>query len=160
MAAATAALTLSGPLLAQQSKNGKQARENSQGPDNANERGVERSNENSVLHDGQDDSGHDMQNESMRRQKNDRSNNASDGDRERANQKSAVREGMEVRDRKGDRVGQVREVRRSPQGVIIAIVVVLVVQVNGSNVITLPPGSFAIINNVVVITSINLSAGG
>jgi len=163
-AAATAALTLAGPLLAQQGKNGKQtreqARQNSEGPDNANKRGVQRSNENSVLHDGQDSSGDDMQNGGMRRKNSHGSNNASDRAGERANQNSAVREGMEVRDRNGRRVGQVREVRRSPQGVIIAIVVVLVVQVYGSNVITLPQGSFTIINNVVVIANINLSTGG
>jgi hypothetical protein len=185
---AAAALLVSGPLLAQQGSNGQQtreqARENSQGPNNANQRGVDRSNENSVLHDGQsggthdgdmnghggkgkdkqnggmqDHSGHDMQNGDMRRQNSQGSANASDRARERANANSAVSQGMEVRDERGRRVGQVREVKRATNGTVIAIVVVLVVQINNTNVITLPAGSFTIINNVVVINNINLNIG-
>nr|WP_295374065.1 hypothetical protein [uncultured Sphingosinicella sp.] len=122
MAAAAAALALSGPVLAQQS-NGKQTREqarkNSQGPANANPRGIERSNENSVL-------------------------------------KGNVQPGMMVHDKKGKMIGSVKEVRKSPTGVIVAIVVVLVVQIDGTKQITLTPGSFTIVNNIIV--AINLTA--
>jgi len=183
---AAAALLVSGPLLAQQGSNGQQTREqvreNSQGPKNADPRGVDRSNENSVLHDGQtggthggdmmghggkdkhnggmqDHDGHDMQKGDMRRQNSQGSANASDRARERANANSAVSQGMEVRDERGRRVGQVREVKRATNGTVIAIVVVLVVQINNTNVITLPAGSFTIINNVVVINNINLNIG-
>ncbi len=162
-AAAGAALVISGPLAAQDRSNGQQtreqARQNSQGPANANQRGAQRSNENSVLHDGQDHSGHDMQNGQMRRQNSQGRNNASERARERANPNSAVREGMEVRDRNGRRVGQVRNVQRAPDGTVVAIVIVLVVQVNNTNVITLPAGSFTIINNVVVVANINVNIG-
>jgi hypothetical protein len=40
---------------------------------------------------------------------------------------------------------------------VIAIVVVLQVQINGSNVVTLPAGSFTVINNVVVVNQVNIS---
>ncbi len=155
MLAAGAAMAFSGSAVAQDNngrQNREQARQNSQGPANANTRGREQSNQNSVLHDGMDHSGHNMQDgQSMRRQNSQGRANANERAQERANQNSAVREGMEARDRNGRRVGQVREVRRSPDGVVIAIVVVLVIQINGSSVVTLPPGSFTIINNIVVI---------
>ena len=100
--------------------------------------------------------GHD--NRAKARQKSQGPHNASERGIERANENSVLhgaRAGMEVRDRNGRRVGQVREVRRAPDGTVIAIVVVLVVAINGSNVITLPAGSFTIINNIVVINQIN-----
>jgi hypothetical protein len=50
-------------------------------------------------------------------------------------------------------------VRRSPDGVIIAIIVVLVVQINGSTQITLTPGSFTIIGGVLVTTQITAPSG-
>lgn len=159
MLAASAAIAVTAPAVAQEENPGRanreQARQNSQGPDRANERGVERSNENSVLHDGESDGDGTRD----RRSNSQGSANASDRGRERASQNSAVREGMEVRDRNGWRVGQVREVHRSPDGTIVAIVVVLVVQINGTNVITLPAGSFTIVGAVVVINSISLSTG-
>jgi sporulation protein YlmC with PRC-barrel domain len=159
--AAGAAMLIAGPALAQNRSNGQQnreqARQNSQGPANADQRGVRRSNENSVLHDGMDHSGHDMQD--TRRQNSQGAANASDRARERANANSAVRQGMEVRDERGRRVGQVRDVRRAPDGTVIAIVVVLVVQINNTSVVTLPAGSFTIINNVVVVANINVNIG-
>jgi hypothetical protein len=56
-------------------------------------------------------------------------------------------------------LGRVKEVRRSPDGVIIAIIVVLVVQINGSTQITLTPGSFTIIGGVLVTTQITAPSG-
>ena len=165
MIAAGVSMGVAAPAFAQDGNNGRQtreqARQNSQGPANANPRGVQNSNQNSVLHDGQSQnhSGHNMQNGQMGHQNSQGSQNASDRARERANPNSAVQQGMEVRDRNGRRVGQVREVNRAPNGTIIAIVVVLVVQVNATNVITLPAGSFTVVNNVVVITNINLNIG-
>ena len=159
MAAASLAMVATGPALAQQT--GKQtrteARQNSQGPANANPQGVQRSNENSVLNGGSS-----MQDrDSMRRQNSQGRNNASDRGRERANQNSAIatpQPGMMVHDRSDRMVGTVREVRRSPTGVLVAIVVVLVVQVNGSNVVTLPAGSFTIVNNIIVVNNINIGS--
>ncbi len=160
-AAAAAALIVSAPALAQNRSNGQQtreqARENSQGPANANQRGVQRSNENSVLHDGMNHGSQDMQRPP--RGNSQGSANANERARDRANQNSAVHQGMEVRDQRGRRVGQVRDVRRAPDGTVIAIVVVLVVQINNTNVITLPAGSFTIINNVVVVANINVNIG-
>jgi hypothetical protein len=159
--AAGAAMAIAAPAFAQDGNNGRQnreqARQNSQGPANADQRGAQRSNENSVLHGGTDHSGHDMQD--MRRQNSQGSQNASPRARERANANSAVQAGMEVRDQRGRRLGQVRDVRRAPDGTVIAIVVVVVVQINNTNVITLPAGSFTIVNNVVVVTNINVNIG-
>jgi sporulation protein YlmC with PRC-barrel domain len=161
MLAATAAMGLAAPAFAQDSNNGRQnreqARSNNQGQSNANRRAGQRANENSVHHDGMNHGDQDMQRQ--RRGNSQGAANANERARERANQNSAVREGMEVRDQRGRRVGQVREVKRAPDGTVIAIVVVLVVQINNTNVITLPAGSFTIINNVVVITNINLNIG-
>jgi hypothetical protein len=158
MAAATAALALSGPVLAQQQSNGKQTREearkNSQGPENANKRGVQQSNENSVLKGGQSGGDTDMGNK--RRGNSQGSTNASDRARERSNQNSAVQAGMMVHDKNGKMIGEVKEVQKSPQGVVIAIVVVLVVQINGTTQITLTPGQFQIVKNIIV--AINLTA--
>ena len=159
MAVASAAM-LATPALAQQQDRGgnrEQARQNSQGPSNANRQGIERSNENSVLNGG----GSTMQDRpSMRRQNSQGRTNASERGRERANQNSAIatpQPGMMVHDRNDRMVGTVREVKRSQTGVVIAIVVVLVVQVNGSNVVTLPAGSFTIVNNIIVVNNINLN---
>lgn len=180
MAAASAALIVSTPLLAQQQNGGgnrEQARSSSQGPANANQRGRQQADRNSVLRGGQsgggmDHRGHNMQDHrghtmqdgqsmrdgrSMRRQNSQGRDNAFDRARQQANANSAIAQGMEVRDRSGRRLGQVREVVRSPQGVVTAIVVVVVVQVNGTNMVTLPAGSFTIVNNVVVVNNINLS---
>jgi hypothetical protein len=125
-AAAAAALMLSGAGFSQQTSNGKQtreqARQNSQGPANANARGIERSNENSVL-------------------------------------KGNVQPGMMVHDKKGKMIGRVKEVRTSPTGVVVAIVVVLVVQINGTSQITLTPGSFTIVNNIIVAINITAPSG-
>ncbi len=170
--AAGAAMAASAPLAAQDTtSNRDQARQNSQGPANANQRGVDRSNQNSVLRGTTSRNGEgtrtttreqtDMQDRQMdRRQNSQGAANASDRARERANSNSAVaqaEQGMEVRDRNGRRVGQVREIRRDQSGTVIAIVVVLVVQVNGTNTVTLPAGSFTIINNVVVINNLNVT---
>jgi hypothetical protein len=95
----------------------------------------------------------------MRRQNSQGAANASDRARERANPNSAVSQGMEVRDRSNRRIGEVQEVRRSSSGTITAIVVALVTQVNNSNTITLPAGSFTIINNVVVINNLTVNIG-
>jgi hypothetical protein len=160
MLAAGAAMAAA-PAFAQDSNNGRQnreqARQGNQGAGNANSRAGQRANENSV-HGGMDHSGHNMQDQS-RRPNSQGSNNANERAQERANANSAVRQGMEVRDQRGRRVGQVREVRRAPDGTVIAIVVVLVIQINVGNVVTLPAGSFTIINNVVVVTNINLIGG-
>ena len=158
-AAASLSLALS-PAVAQQTSNGKQtreqARQNSQGPANANKRGVQQSNENSVLKGGQ--SGGNNGGDQMRNKRGNSqgSANASPRARERANQNSAVQSGMMVHDKTGKMIGRVKEVRKSPTGVVIAIVVVLVVQINGSTMITLTPGSFQIVNNIIV--AINLTA--
>jgi hypothetical protein len=164
--AAGAALVMAGPAFAQgRGNNGsngtqtrEQARQSSQGPDRASTRGQERSNENSVLQGSSRSGGQTMRD--RRRQNSQGAANASDRGRAQANQNSAiagVQPGMMVHDR-GDRmVGTVSEVRRSPTGVVIAIVVVLQVQINGSNVVTLPAGSFTVINNVVVVNQINIS---
>ena len=174
--AASAAL-LSSPVLAQQQQqqsNGEQTREqarkNSQGPANANKRGIERSNENSVLKGGQsgggqsgggqsgdDQSGGDQ----MRKRGNSQgSANASPRARERANQNSAVKAGMMVHDQQGKMIGKVKDVRLSPDGVVIAIVVVLVVQINGSTQITLTPGQFQIVAGVIVAIGITAPTTG
>jgi hypothetical protein len=159
MALASIAMAATGPVLAQQQTGGKQTREearkNSQGPANANERGIERSNENSVLKGGQS-GGTDM---NKKRGNSQGSANASDRARERANQNSAVQAGMMVHDKSGKMIGKVKEVKRSPTGVVIAIVVVLVVQINGTTQITLTPGSFTIINNIVVAINIVAPSG-
>ncbi|MDP8913679.1 MAG: hypothetical protein M3N39_08915 [Pseudomonadota bacterium] len=163
-AAAGLSLAVSGPAFAQQS-NGKQtreqARQSSQGPDNANERGVRRSNENSVLKGGQ--SGQEGKGTQMREKarKNGQGPNASERGRERANQNSAinVQPGMMVHDQNGKMLGKVREVRRSADGTIIAIIVVLVVQINGSNIIELSPELLSIVNNVLVTTQITAPSG-
>ncbi len=158
-AAAGLSLAASGPAFAaQQASNGKQtreqARQNSQGPANANQRGIQQSNENSVLKGtGGQTGGDKMRN---KRGNSQGSANASDRARERANQNSAVQSGMMVHDKNGKMIGRVTEVRKSPTGVIIAIVVVLVVQINGSTTITLTPGQFQIVKNIIV--AINLSA--
>ena len=157
MAVASAAL-VSAPVLAQQSNDGKQtreqARENSNGPDKANERGVEQSNQNSVLKGGR--SGGDQ----MRKRGNSQgSAKASDRAGDRANQNSAVQSGMIVNDRNGKMLGRVKEIRRAPDGTIIAIIVVLVVQINGSTQITLTPGQFQIIAGVIVALGITAPSG-
>ena len=159
--AASAALLVSGPLLAQQGNNGKQnreqARQKSQGPDNANQRGVKRSNENSVLKGGKN-GGDDMRN----KRGNSQAGNASDRARERANKNSAVQNvqpGMMVHDRNGKMLGRVKEVTRAPDGTIIAIVVILIVQINGYTQITLQPGQFAFVNGVIVVSGITAPSG-
>ena len=161
-AAAGLSLAVSGPAFAQQS-NGEQARQKSQGPANANTRGVERSNQNSVLKGGQTGhEGHGTQMRDKARQNSQGSANASQRGRERANQNSAianVQPGMMVHDRNGKMLGKVREVRRSPDGTIIAIIVILVVQINGSNIIELSPALLSIINNVLVTTQITVPSG-
>lgn len=149
MAAASAAM-ISAPVLAQQS-NGQQtreqARQNSQGPANANQRGIERSNENSVLKGGQS-GGDDMQ--TRRRGRSQGSANASDRAKQRANQNSAVQVGQMVHDRNNKMIGRVKEVKRAPDGTVIAIVVVLIVQINGVTQITLTPGQFQIVAGVII----------
>jgi opacity protein-like surface antigen len=160
MAAASAAMIAS-PVLAQQASNGQQTREqarkNSQGPANANQRGVERSNENSVLNGGQSDGGGDQQ---MRRRGNSQgSANASDRGRERANQNSAVSEGMMVHDKNNKMIGRVKEVKRAPDGTVIAIVIVLVVAINGTTQITLTPGQFQIVAGVIIAIGIVAPTG-
>ena len=157
MAAASAAM-VSAPVLAQQSSNGKQTREearkNSQGPANANQRGIQQSNENSVLKGtGGQTGGEKMRN---KRGNSQGAANASDRARERANQNSAVQSGMMVHDKNGKMIGKVKEVRKSPTGVVIAIVVVLVVQINGSTTITLTPGQFTIVNNIIIALNITV----
>lgn len=151
-------MALSGVAFAQQS-NGEQtrteARKNSQGPANANERGVEQSNENSVLKGGQS-GGTDMQ---KQRGNSQGSTNASPQARERANQNSAVQAGMMVQDKDGKTLGKVKEVKRAPDGTVIAIIVVLVVQTNGSTQITLTPGQFTIVAGVIVVTGITAPSG-
>ncbi len=158
-AAASLSMIVSGPLAAQQASNGKQtreqARQNSQGPANANERGIERSNENSVLKGGQS-GGTDTQ---RQRGNSQGAANASDRARERANQNSAVQAGMMVHDKNGKMIGRVKEVKRAPDGTIIAIIVVLVVQINGSTLITLTPGQFTIVAGVIVVAGIALPSG-
>jgi hypothetical protein len=161
MAAASAAMVVSAPLAAaQQASNGKQtreqARQNSQGPANANEHGIEQSNQNSVLKGGQS-GGTEMKD---KRRNNMGAGNASDRARERANQNSAVQNvqpGMMVHDKNGKMLGRVKEVKRSPDGVVIAIVVILVVQINGSTQITLQPGQFTIVAGVIVAIGITAS---
>lgn len=159
MAAASAAL-ITAPLFAQQAGNGKQtreqARQNSQGPANANERGIERSNQNSVLKGGQSGGGDQM---TRKRGNSQGSANASDRARERANQNSAVQEGMMVHDKSGKMIGRVKEVKRAPDGTVIAIVVVLVVQINGVTQITLTPGQFQIVAGVIVVLGIVAPTG-
>lgn len=159
-AAASAALLVSGPVLAQQS-NGKQtreqARQKSQGPDNASDRGIEQSNENSVL---KGTGGNDMRSRDKMRGNSQGRDNASDRGRMKANQNSAISSGMMVHDRNGKMLGRVKEVKRAPDGTVIAIIVVLVVQINGSSIITLTPGSFTIINNIIVTIQITAPTGG
>jgi hypothetical protein len=159
MAAASAAMAMTGPAFAQQTSNGKQtreeARQNSQGPSNANKRGVERSNENSVLKGGQSSGGTEMR----KRGNSQGSTNGSDRARERANMNSAVQAGMMVHDKNGKMLGKVKEVKRAPDGTVIAIVVVLIVQINGSTQITLTPGQFQIIAGVVVLVGITAPSG-
>jgi len=161
MALASISLAATGPVLAQQQGKGKQtreeARQNSQGPANANERGIERSNENSVLKGGQSGGNDGVNN--RRRGNSQGSANASDRARERANQNSAVQSGMMVHDKNGKMIGRVKEVRRSPTGVVVAIVVVLVVQINGTTQITLTPGSFTIVNNIIIALNIVAPSG-
>jgi glucose/arabinose dehydrogenase len=159
-AAASAALLLSGPAFAQQN-NGKQTREqarkNSQGPSNANQRGIERSNENSVLNGGQSGGGDTQMRD--RRRNSQGSANASDRAGMRANQNSAVSEGMMVHDKNNKMIGRVKDVKRAPDGTVIAIVVVLVVAINGTTQITLTPGQFTIIANVIVAIGIVAPSG-
>ena len=162
VAAATAAMALAGPALSQQQSNGKQtrekARQNSQGPTSADQRGIDRSNENSVLNGGQQGDGQQMQG----RRGNSQAGNASDRARDRANQSSAVQNvqpGMMVHDKNGKMLGRVKEVKRAPDGTVIAIVVILVVQINGTSEITLTPGQFTIIANVIVALGITLPSG-
>ena len=88
------------------------------------------------------------------RQKSQGRSNASDRGRERANQNSAIADvqpGMMVHDKSGKMLGRVKEVKRAPDGTIIAIVVVLIVQINGSTQITLTPGSFTIVAGVIIV---------
>jgi membrane-bound lytic murein transglycosylase B len=160
MAAASAAMIVSGPLAAQQASNGQQtreqARQSSQGPDNANQQGVDRSNQNSVLKGGQS-GGTDMQD---KRRNNQGAGNASDRARERAGQNSAVQNvqpGMMVHDKNHKMLGRVKEVKRAPDGTIIAIIVVLVVQINGTTQITLTPGQFTIVAGVIIALGITAS---
>jgi hypothetical protein len=156
MAAACTAL-ISAPVLAQQS-NGQQtrqqARQNSQGPANADQRGIQRSDDNSVLKGGQSSG-----DEKMRRGKSQGSANASDRAGERANQNSAVQAGMMVHDKNNKMIGRVKEVKRAPDGTVIAIVVVLVVVINGTNQITLTPAQFQIIAGVIVAIGIVAPTG-
>lgn len=129
-------------------QNREQARENSRGPDNASNRGVERSNENSVL------KGNGGDQEMQRRRNSQGGANASERARERANQNSAVRDiqpGMKVKDRNGRDVGTVKEVRRSPTGVVIAVIVVVVIT---GQVVTLSPATLTVIAGVIVTTQI------
>lgn len=165
MALASISLAATGPVLAQQQSNGKQTREearkNSQGPANANERGIERSNENSVLKGGHT-GGHDGTDMNKKRGNSQGSANASDRARERANPNSAVHNvqpGMMVHDKNGKMLGRVKDVRKSPTGVVIAIVVVLVVQINGSTQITLSPSQITIVNNIIVAINIVAPSG-
>ena len=147
MMAAASATMIAAPVLASQASNGKQtreqARQNSQGPANANPRGVQQSNENSVLKGGGDSK--------MRSRGNSQgSANASPRAKERANQNSAVQAGMMVHDKNNKMIGRVKEVKRAPDGTVIAIIVVLIVQINGVTQITLTPGQFQIIAGVIV----------
>ena len=162
MAAASAAMALSVPAIAQQS-NGKQTREQarskSQGPANANQRGIQQSNENSVLKGGQSGGGQSGGDQMRSRGNSQGSANASPRARERANQNSAVQAGMMVHDKNNKMIGRVKEVRKAPDGTIIAIVVVLVVQINGSTQITLTPGQFQIIAGVIVAIGITAPTG-
>jgi hypothetical protein len=66
---------------------------------------------------------------------------------------------MMVHDRNNKMIGRVKEVRRSSTGVIIAIVIVLQVQINGSTTVTLPAGSFTVIAGVVIVASITAPSG-
>lgn len=165
-AAAGLSLAVSGPAFAQQG-NGKQtreqARQSSQGPDNANKRGIKRSNENSVLKGGQSgQEGQGTQTREKARKNSQGQANASERGQKRANQNSAianVQSGMMVHDKNGNMLGKVQEIRRSPDGTIIAIIVVLVVQINGSNIIELSPELLSIINNVLVTTQITAPSG-
>jgi hypothetical protein len=111
------------------------------------------------MQNSQDHTGHDMQNGTMQPGNSQGSQNASPRAQERASENSAVRQGMEARDASGKRIGEVREVRRSSDGTVIAIVVVLVTQVNNTNVVTIPASSFTIVNNVVVINNVNVNVG-
>ena len=163
MALASAAL-VSSPVLAQQGKGQQtreQSRKSSQGPSNADQTGVRQSNENSVLK----GSGGGQSGKSKRDQARKGSQsgaNASEQGRGSANQNSAianVQPGQMVHDKNGKMLGRVKEVRRSPDGVIIANIVVLVVQIDGSNQITLSPGSLAIVNGVLVTTQITAPSG-
>ena len=161
-AATSAALLLSGPAAAVQASNGKQTREqaraNSQGPDNADPRGIERSNENSVLKGGQSGGGQDMR----QKRNGNQAGNASDRARERANQNSAVQNvqpGMMVHDKNNKMLGRVKEVRRAPDGTVIAIIVVLIVQINGTTQITLTPGQFQIVAGIIVALGITAPSG-
>lgn len=159
-AAASAALIVSGPVLAQQS-NGKQtreqARQNSQGPANAHDRGIEQSDQNSVLKGT--GSGQTGGSAMQKRRNSQGAANASATGRMNANQNSAVASGMMVHDRNGKMVGRVKDVKRAPDGTIIAIIIVLVVQINGTGTVTLTPGSFTIINNIIVTTQITAPRG-
>ena len=167
MAAASVAM-MATPALAQQNGNGQttrtQARQSSQGPANANSRGVERSNENSVLK-GSGQTGGGDRDKQMRDDKRSNSQgraNASDRGRERANQNSAlanIQPGMMVHDRNGNMLGKVQEVRRSPTGVVLLVIVVLQVQINGSNVVQLSPSSLSLVNNILVTTQITAPSG-
>lgn len=175
MAAASVAM-MATPALAQKNGSGKdrrtEARQGSQGPANANSRGVEQSNENSVLkgsgQSGGNQSGGKDRDKDMRSGDGMRSNsqgraNASDRGRERANQNSAlgaVQPGMMVHDRNGNMLGKVKEVKRSPDGVIIVVVVILNVTINGTNIVQLSPSSLTFINNILVTTQITAPTGG
>ncbi|HZF42520.1 MAG TPA: hypothetical protein VEZ48_03850 [Sphingomonadaceae bacterium] len=167
MAAASLAMAATGPALAQQTgkQNRTEARQNSQGPSNAAQRGVQQSNENSVLkggtqpggeHDGHMKPGDDMRSGSQGRA------NASDRALSRANQNSAlanIQPGMMVHDRNGRMLGKVQEIKRSPTGVVVLVVVVLNITINGSNIVQLSPASLTIINNILVTTQITVPRG-
>ena len=163
LAAASVAMAMTAPALAQQNgQNSRtQARQNSQGPANASQRGVEQSNENSVLK-GSGQSGGNQDMRDGARQNSQGRANASDRGRERANQNSAlanIQPGTMVHDRNGKMLGTVREIKRSPTGAIILVVVVLQVQINGTNVVQLSPSSLTFINNILVTTQITAPNG-
>ena len=88
--------------------------------------------------------------------------NASERGRERANQNSAladVQPGTMVHDANGRMLGRVKEVRRSPDGVVILVIVILQVQINGSNTIQLSPSSLSFVNGVLVTTQVAAPTG-
>jgi uncharacterized membrane protein len=56
-------------------------------------------------------------------------------------------------------LGRVKEVRRAPDGTVIAIIVVLIVQINGTTQITLTPGQFQIVAGIIVALGITAPSG-